>query len=108
MPAQVPGTPAAGFDPGVAHPARVYGYWLGGKDHYPADRAAGQEVARLRPEVIAAARANRAFGYRVTGYAAAGLGIRQFLDVGAGLPAPGPTHQTAQKISPDCRVAYVD
>jgi hypothetical protein len=79
-----------------------------GKDHYPADRAAGQEVERLRPEVVAAARANRAFGYRVTGHAAAGLAIRQFLDIGAGLPAPAPTHQTAQKISPACKVAYVD
>jgi S-adenosyl methyltransferase len=98
----------APFDPRVPHPARVYAYWLGGKDHCPADRAAGQEVARLRPEVVAAARANRAFGYRVTGHAAAGLGIRQFLDIGAGLPAPGPTHETAQKISPACRVVYVD
>jgi hypothetical protein len=63
-----------------------YSYWLGGKDHYLADREAGEEVARLRPEVVAAARANRAFGQRVTGYAAAGLAIRQFLDIGAGLP----------------------
>jgi hypothetical protein len=96
------------FDPGVAHPARVYAFWLGGKDHYPADRAAGQEVARLRPQVVAGARANRGFGYRVTGWAASGLGIRQFLDVGAGLPAPGPTHETAQKVSPACRVVYAD
>lgn len=97
-----------GFDPHTAHPARVYAFWLGGKDHYPADRAAGQEVARLRPEVIAAARANRAFGYRITGHAAGSLSIRQFLDIGAGLPAPGPTHETAQKISRSCKVAYVD
>ena len=96
------------FDPRVAHPARVYSYWLGGKDHYLADREAGDEVARLRPQVVAAARANRAFGQRVTGYAAAGLRIRQFLDIGAGLPAPGPTHEIAQKISPACRVVYAD
>jgi SAM-dependent methyltransferase len=96
------------FDPRVAHPARVYSYWLGGKDHYLADREAGDEVVRLRPEVVAAARANRAFGQRVTGYAAAGLRIRQFLDIGAGLPAPGPTHEIAQKISPACRVVYAD
>jgi SAM-dependent methyltransferase len=96
------------FDPRVAHPARVYSYWLGGKDHYPADREAGDEVARIRPEVVAAARANRAFGQRVTGYAAAGLRIRQFLDIGAGLPAPGPTHEIAQNISPACRVVYAD
>ena len=98
----------ARFDPNVAHPARVYAFWLGGKDHYPADRAAGREVARLRPQVVSAARANRGFGCRVTGWAAGGLGIRQFLDVGAGLPAPGPTHETAQKVNPACRVAYVD
>jgi hypothetical protein len=98
----------AQFDPGVAHPARVYCYWLGGKDHYPADRAAGQEVMRLRPEVVSGAQANRAFGYRVTGLAAAGLGIRQFLDIGAGLPAPCPTHEVAQKISPACKAVYVD
>jgi SAM-dependent methyltransferase len=98
----------ARFDPRVPHPARVYSFWLGGKDHYPADREAGQEVARLRPEVVVAARANRAFGQRVTGYAAAGLRIRQFLDIGAGLPAPGPTHEIAQKISPACRVVYAD
>lgn len=98
----------ARFDPGIAHPARVYAFWLGGKDHYPADRAAGQEVARLRPQVVAAARANRGFGCRVTGYAASGLRIQQFLDVGAGLPAPGPTHETAQKVSRACRVVYAD
>jgi hypothetical protein len=103
-----PGYLPARFDPGVAHPARVYAFWLGGKDHYPADRAAGQEVARLRPQVVAAARANRAFGCRVTGHAAGSLSIRQFLDIGAGLPAPGPTHEVAQRISPACRVAYVD
>jgi SAM-dependent methyltransferase len=86
----------------------VYSYWLGGKDHYQADRDVAQAVAAVRPEVVAGVRANRAFGQRVTGYAAAGLRIRQFLDVGAGLPMPGPTHEIAQKISPACRVAYVD
>jgi hypothetical protein len=96
------------FDPGVPHPARIYCYWLGGKDHFPADREVGREVARLRPEVLAGVKANRAFGRRVTGYAAAGLGIRQLLDIGAGLPAPDPTHETAQKISPACRVVYAD
>jgi S-adenosyl methyltransferase len=100
--------PSAQFDPRVAHPARVYACWLGGKDHYPADREVASEVARARPEVVAAARANRAFGQRVTGYAAAGLRIRQFLDIGAGLPAPGPTHEIAQKIRPACRVVYAD
>src|SRR5450432_3094094 len=81
-----PPRPPALFDPSIAHPARVYAFWLGGKDHYPADREAGREVVRLRPEVLAGARANRAFGQRVTRYAAAGAGIRQFLDIGPGLP----------------------
>ena len=96
------------FDPRVAHPARVYSFWLGGKDHYPADREVADAVAEARPEVVAGARANRMFGQRVTGYAAAGLRIRQFLDIGAGLPARGPTHEIAQKISPACRVVYTD
>ena len=103
-----PSDQPAQFDPAVAHPARVYAYWLGGKDHYPADRDAAQAVVDARPEVVAGARANRAFGQRVTGYAAAGLRIRQFLDIGAGLPAPGATHEVAQKVSPACRVVYVD
>jgi hypothetical protein len=75
------------FDPGVAHPARVYNYWLGGKDHYEADRAAGDEVARCRPHVVAGARANRAFLARAVRYLAGDCGIRQFLDIGTGLPA---------------------
>ena len=104
----VPERPPGLFDPRVAHPARVYACWLGGKDHYPADREVASEVARARPEVVMAAQANRALGQRVTGYAAAGLRIRQFLDIGAGLPAPGPTHEVAQKISPACRVVYAD
>jgi SAM-dependent methyltransferase len=98
----------ARFDPGIPHPARVYGYWLGGKDHFPADREVAREIVRLRPEVLAGVKANRDFGRRVTAYAAAGLGIRQFLDIGSGLPAPDPTHETAQKISPACRVVYAD
>jgi SAM-dependent methyltransferase len=98
----------SGFDPGVAHPARVYNYWVGGKDHYLADRAAGDEVARCRPHVVAGARANRAFLARAVRYLAADCGIRQFLDIGTGLPAPGSTHELAQQIAPGCKVAYVD
>ena len=96
------------FDPGVAHPARVYNYWLGGKDHYEADRAVGNEVARCRPHVVAGARANRAFLARAVRYLAADCGIRQFLDIGTGLPAPGSTHELAQQVAPECAVAYVD
>src|SRR5690242_4218819 len=96
------------FDPGVAHPARVYNYWLGGKDHYEADRAAGDEVARGRPHVVAGARANRAFLARAVRYLAGDCGIRQFLDIGTGLPAPASTHELAQQIAPESAVAYVD
>jgi SAM-dependent methyltransferase len=95
-------------DPGVAHPARVYNYWLGGKDHYLADRAAGEEVARCRPQVVAGARANRAFLARAVRYLAGDCGIRHFLDIGTGLPAPASTHEVAQQVAPGCAVAYAD
>jgi O-methyltransferase involved in polyketide biosynthesis len=85
----------------------VYCYWLGGKDHYPADRAAADEVARHRPQVAAGARANRAFLARAVHYLAS-AGIRQYLDIGTGLPAPGATHQIAQDTDPRCAVVYVD
>lgn len=81
---------------------------LGGKDHYPADREAAQAVIRVRPQVVAGARANRAFLSRVVRYLAGERGIRQFLDVGTGLPAPGATHQVAQQVAPECRVVYCD
>ena len=96
------------FDPHVAHPARVYSLWLGGKDGYAADREAVEQVARCRPQVVAGARANRAFLTRVVRYLAAQRGIRQFLDIGTGLPAPGSTHEVAQAIAPESRVVYVD
>ena len=101
-------TACSGFDPSVPHPARVYAYWLGGKDHYLADRLAAEEVIRRRPQVVAGARANRAFLARVVAYLAAECGIRQFLDIGTGLPAPNSTHQVAQAIASECRVVYVD
>ena len=100
--------PGPGFDPSVPHPARVYAYWLGGKDHYPADRRAAEEVIRYRPQVVAGTRANRAFLARVVWYLAAECGIRQFLDIGTGLPAPNSTHEVAQAAAPESRVVYVD
>ena len=103
-----PAAPGSRFDPSVAHPARVYASWLGGKDHYLADRRAAEEVIRTRPQVVAGARANRAFLARVVRYLAAECGIRQFLDIGTGLPAPDNTHQVAQAIAPDARIVYVD
>jgi hypothetical protein len=98
----------SGFDPGVAHPARVYNVWIGGKDHFPADRKAAGEVAACRPQVVAGARANRAFLGRVVGYLAGQRGIRQFVDVGPGLPAPAATHEVAQAIAPESKIVYVD
>jgi trans-aconitate methyltransferase len=96
------------LDTSVPHPARVYGYWLGGKDHFPADRQAAEEVMRLRPQVVASARANRAFLARVVRYLAADCQIRQFFDIGTGLPAADNTHEIVQRIAPECRVAYCD
>lgn len=96
------------FNPNVAHPARVYNVWLGGKDGYAADREAAGQVARCHPQVVAGARENRAFLARVVRFLAAGRGIRQFLDIGTGLPAPGSTHEVAQSITPPSRVVYVD
>jgi O-methyltransferase involved in polyketide biosynthesis len=101
-------TPTGRLSPTAAHPARVYCYWLGGKDHYPADRAAADEVARHRPQAAAGATANRAFLARAVRYLAAEHGIRQFLDIGTGLPAPGAAHQIAQQVDPACAVVYVD
>jgi S-adenosyl methyltransferase len=100
--------PEPRLDTSVAHPARVYAYWLGGKDHFPADRKAAEDVIRLRPQVVASARANRAFLARVVRFLAADCGIRQFLDVGTGLPCPDNTHEVAQQVAADCQVAYVD
>src|SRR5499427_4377421 len=100
--------PGLRFDPSVPHSARVYGYWLGGKDHYPADREVAEEVIRRRPQVVAGARANRAFLARVVRYLATECGIRQFLDIGTGLPAPDSTHEVAQRVAPETRVVYVD
>ena len=96
------------FDPDVAHPARVYNVWIGGKDHYPADRRAAAEVASCRPQVAAGARANRSFLARAVRYLAGQRGIRQFLDIGTGLPAPDNTHDVAQAIAPQARIVYAD
>jgi hypothetical protein len=96
------------FDPGVAHPARVYNIWLGGKDGLAADRKAAAEVAACRPQVVAGARANRAFLARAVRYLAGECGIGQFLDIGPGMPAPLATHEVAQAITPESRIVYVD
>jgi hypothetical protein len=96
------------FDPATAHPARVYNVWLSGKDHYAADRAVAARVIEQRPEVIDGAVANRRFLGRAVRYLARCHGVRQFIDIGTGLPAPDNTHEVAQLVDPYSRVLYVD
>jgi trans-aconitate methyltransferase len=96
------------FDPSVPQAARIYHAWLGGKDHYGVDRETADRVIELRPQVIAAARANRRFLGRAVWYMAERHGVMQFLDIGCGLPARDNTHQIAQRIDPRARVVYVD
>jgi hypothetical protein len=97
-----------GLDVGVAHIARVYNYWLGGKDHFAADRAAGEATTSVYPGIRLSAQANRAFLARVVRYLAQVEGIRQFLDIGTGLPTANNTHEVAQAAAPDSRIVYVD
>jgi hypothetical protein len=96
------------FDTSVAHQARMYDYLLGGKDNYAADRAATDEMIRSWPQMASGARANRAFLGRAVRYLTAEAGIRQFLDIGTGIPTAGNTHEVAQAVAPETRVAYVD
>ena len=97
-----------GIDPTKAHPARRYNYWLGGKDNFAADRASGDELQKLFPKVRLGALANRALLQRATRFLAAEAGIRQFLDIGTGLPTADNTHQVAQRVAPESRIVYVD
>jgi hypothetical protein len=92
----------------VAHSARVYDYWLGGKDNFVADRKLGNAIIATLPSTRSAARANRAFLGRAVRYLAAEAGIRQFLDIGTGLPTEGNIHEVAQATAPESRVVYVD
>jgi hypothetical protein len=96
------------FDTSVAHIARVYDYWLGGKDNWAADRAAGDEAIQAYPNLVFSVRANRAFLVRTVRYLAGTAGVRQFLDIGTGIPTANNTHQVAQSVAPECRVVYVD
>ena len=96
------------FDTSVAHQARIYNYVLGGKDNYAADRAAAEAWMKVYPQLTFDMRANRAFLGRVVRYLAQEAGIRQFLDIGTGIPAAGNTHEIAQEVAPESRVVYVD
>lgn len=96
------------IDTRAAHPARRCSYWLGGKDHFQADRDSGDAIAVLFPSIWRAVEENRAFARRVVAYLVREAGVRQFLDVGMGFPAPGNTHEVAQAIAPEAKVVYVD
>jgi len=96
------------FDTSVAHQARIYDYWLGGKDNYAADRKAAEEAIAAYPGVVTGARANRQFLARAVRHLAADAGIRQFLDIGTGIPTANNTHEVAQAVAPGSRVVYVD
>ena len=96
------------FDTTKANQARIYNYLLGGKDNYAADRAVADATLALYPDAAFTARANRAFLGRAVRYLAGEAGIRQFLDIGTGIPTAGNTHEVAQAIAPETRVVYVD
>jgi len=97
-----------GFDTRVAHPARVWDYLLGGKDNFAADRTAGEQLLQVMPEMGLVARGGRAFLATAVRYLAAEAGIRQFLDIGTGLPTVDNTHEVAQRAAPGSRIVYVD
>src|SRR6266576_71509 len=96
------------IDTRVASIARIYDYWLGGKDNFKADREAAELMIQQYPDIVTGVRKNRAFLGRAVHYLAAEAGIRQFLDIGTGLPSSNNTHEVAQRAAPDARIVYVD
>ncbi|MCL6738456.1 SAM-dependent methyltransferase [Streptomyces neyagawaensis] len=96
------------IDTSVPHSARIWNYWLGGKDNYPVDEEAGDAYTKVFPGIVTIARSSRAFLRRNITYLVAEAGIRQFLDVGTGLPTANNTHEVAQRIAPESRIVYVD
>jgi hypothetical protein len=98
----------SGIDTSVPHSARVWNYWLGGKDNFAVDREVGDAWMALYPQIVVKARESRAFLRRVVRFLAGEAGIRQFLDIGTGLPTADNIHQVAQRVAPDARVVYVD
>jgi S-adenosyl methyltransferase len=100
--------PSPDIDVTVAHIARVQDYWLGGKDNFAADREAGDVAIAAFPDMVASVRNTRAFLARTVRYLAAEAGIRQFLDIGTGIPTANNTHEVAQAVAPESRIVYVD
>ena len=96
------------LDTSVPHIARVYDYWLGGKDNFAVDREAAEQVIEAYPGILRDVRAQRAFLSNAVSYLAGVAGIRQFLDIGTGIPTANNTHEVAQAVEPGCRVVYVD
>jgi hypothetical protein len=92
----------------VAHPARIYDYWLGGKNNFAADREAAEATLAVNPYILPGVRANREFLNSAVRFLAGEAGIRQFLDIGTGLPTENNTHEVAEAVAPDSRVVYVD
>jgi hypothetical protein len=96
------------IDTAVPQTARIWNYWQGGKDNFAVDRTVGDQIREAFPEIVESARASRAFLVRAVRYLAGEVGIRQFLDVGTGLPTANNTHEVAQREAPDSRIVYVD
>jgi len=96
------------LDTTVSHSARIWNYWLGGKDNFAVDREAGDKVAAMLPSIVVQARADRAFLGRAIRYLAGEAGVRQFLDIGTGLPTADNTHEVAQRVAPEARIVYAD
>ncbi|WP_353947257.1 SAM-dependent methyltransferase [Streptomyces sp. HUAS MG91] len=96
------------IDTSRPHTARIWNYWLGGKDNYPVDEEAGRQIRALHPGIVDYAQADRAFLGRAVRHLTADVGIRQFLDIGTGLPTADNTHEVAQRIAPESRIVYVD
>ncbi len=105
---EYPDPPRAILETNVPHSARIWNYWIGGKDHYPIDRHIGDEVAQMLPSIVAQARADRLFLARAVRYLVSEEGIRQFLDIGTGIPSADNTHEVAQSVAPESRIVYVD
>jgi S-adenosyl methyltransferase len=102
-------TPSFGeIDTTISHSARIWNYWLGGKDNYAVDREVGDQILTFIPELVHSARADRMFLSRAVRLLAGEAGIRQFLDIGTGLPAVDNTHEVAQRVAPTSRIVYVD
>jgi S-adenosyl methyltransferase len=95
-------------DTSVPHSARVWNYWLGGKDNYETDRRLGEQIKEAFPGILQTARADRGFLNRAVRYLAGEAQVRQFLDIGTGLPTVDNTHEVAQQVAPECRIVYVD